>query len=314
MAARFGESVASRCGQCGARDGVKLSRANLEDLARCFFVEGTIPRGTGGFVSILQLNSHDTPDDEVPMREETAADWHLIKSVLGWRLFYNGPDLWQLGITGHYDDDQQVSDATIATIVDQLAIRTIAPDMRVFRIRKNINPARVLDQQQYMAPPHSVRREFGRFDDETVNVFYTSPSLDVCIHECRVTMTDEIHAAILEPVRELKLADLTSGFAQCNSEPYDDLANFFGGLALSRNEETYRVSRRIARELARRKFVDGFISSSFYTPIHGGGLNYCFFDDPLSDGRLRILSVNRVQLEGVVYRYGFGPTFEYGGE
>jgi hypothetical protein len=218
------------CQNCGSTRGKKLDLEKLRRLAYRFFVQGTIPHGTGGYVPILQYDerSDDEDDDDIGMLEETIADWNLIKRHIGGRLFNNAPDLWRLGITDHYDDDLNVTEGTISGIVKQLSIREVPAGSKTYRIRiRRDEDASMLPSSEYDAPPATVKRAYGRFDDDKTPILYTSPNVEVCLHETRIVLTDEIYVATLVATQDLRLADLSGGYDQTPATPFEDLRYFF---------------------------------------------------------------------------------------
>jgi hypothetical protein len=309
-AARVGIRTASKCNACGSKRGHKLGRKHLEKLTARFFVKGTVPHGVGGYASILQYNS-DSPIDEVDLDEKTTRDWHLIKSQIGGRLFFYGPPLWRIGVTEHYEEPNIISDDTIAEIVKKLSIKTLPEGTQTFRIRKNIDPEKVLEASQYDVAPPCIEREFGRFDDAKLQILYTSPSLPVCLHECRTAITDDIFVATLEAATSLRLADLTADYDQMPESPFENLRYFFNGIFLSRDESTYNIARRIAVAIKETLSVDGFITDSFFTTVSQEPVsqNYCFFPEIMKNGKITLHSLNRLHLETVSYSYIFGPNF-----
>lgn len=307
-ATKIGLRIGSKCGGCGSTNGSKLDRKRLEKLSVRFFEKGTIPHGVGGYASILQFNRVNG-EDEVPLDNKTEHDWKLIKEHIGGRLWFHGPALWRIGMTEHYDKPNVVSDETISAIIPQLSIKTVPAGYQTFRIRKNIAPQNVLEPSEYGMPPPGVTIEHGRFDSPTLSLIYTSPSISVCLHECRVAITDDIFVATLEAQTPLRLADLTKDYDQHPATPFEDLKYFFSGICLSR--ETYEIARRIAAAIRNDPSVDGFIYDSFFTTVSQEPIsqNVCFFPEAMNDGKLSIHSLNRIHLETVHYSYVFGPTF-----
>ena len=321
-ARRLGQLNSNLCPNCKSTRGAKLRAEDLVVLRDRFFRHATAPHGIGGYhVPVLEINDADAPDDEIDMPEDSHADWLTLKSVIGGRLFYNAPALWKLGITEHYDDNAEVSPATISKIIQQLSTKTIEPQSSFFRIRVNIRKDLLFDPNQFDAPPTDPRwsvrsimdrlrgrkRKYGRFDDDSNPVMYTSPSLSVCLHECRVLLTDDIYVGTLTPRRPLRLADLTASYVQEPRTPFEDLTHFFNGAVLSRT--TYDTCRLISKTIKSQLDLDGFVYRSFFTTVlDGPALNYAIFGYPIDDGRVRLCSINAVRLDQVDYAYSLGPV------
>jgi hypothetical protein len=226
-AAKFGIRSGASCPTCGSQSDRKLTRNNLHKLTSRFFVTGTIPHGVGGYAPILNYNP-ERAQDEVELDHDIERDWALIKSVIGGSLFYYGPPLWRIGITEHYDEPNVVSDQTITEIVQKLSVKTLPRGTRTFRIRKNIDSAEVQNSTQFGLPPVEAKRDYGRFDSREHEILCTSPSLPVCIHECRIIITDDVYVATFEAHTDLNLADLTTNYKQEPTSPLNR-AGFAGG-------------------------------------------------------------------------------------
>lgn len=309
-AERVGIRTSARCPQCGSKLGRKLGDRQLEKLIARFFIKGTTPHGVGGYASILQYNPM-RQKDEVDLDERTARDWALIKGKIGAGLFFYAPHLWQIGVTEHYDDANVISDDTISKITKNISVKNLPAGFKTFRIRKNLESEKALDILQYDAPPSDLKREFGRFDDATNSILYTSPSLPVCLHECRTIITDDVFVATLETTTGLRLADLTADYKNEPESPFEHLRYFFNGIFLTRDPAIYEIARRVAHSIKKTLSVDGFITDSFFTTVSQEPVsqNYCFFSEAMKSGKLSLHSLNRVHLETVAYTYVFGPVF-----
>lgn len=286
-AARFGIRTSSKCPACGSTQGRKLGRKQLEKLTVRFFVTGTVPHGVGGYASILRYDP-DSDLDEVEFDHKTSRDWRLIKSHIGGRLFFYGPPLWRIGITEHYKEPNDVSDEVLDEIITKLSVRTLVKGTTTFRIRKNVDSKSVLEETQYLNPPPHIKHAYGRFDDANLEILYTSPSLPVCLHECRVAITDDLFVATFEAAQDIRLADLTANYDQKPQNPFEDLRYFFNGIFLAREETVYGIARRIASKIKGKLGVDGFITDSFFTTISQEPVsqNYCFFTSALGRNHL----------------------------
>jgi hypothetical protein len=308
---RIGSYSTTLCPRCGSTDSKKLTVAQLEALRDSFFSRATAPHSFQGYVPVLRIGG-DHEDNDVQMPPATASDWLLIKTLLGGRLFYNTPRLFLWGITNHFSGpDASLLDSTISDICSQLRIRDLRSETELYRIRLNLSGEGVVDPSQYDSPPDDhPTRQFSRFDQAAVPILYASPSLAVCIHECRTTLNDEIVVATLRSTRDLRIADLSEGYIQSPETPFDDLKYFFDGLMLS--SPKYDDCRRIAKTFRDRLRVDGFMYKSFFSNlVDGGALNYGFFGHPISEGKLEVASFNQVRIEKIRYDFRLGPVFDW---
>jgi hypothetical protein len=199
------------CLNCARTSGRKLDVDASFMLAHRFFVDLTAPHPGAWKRALLGIS--DTLDHEVDltMRDETLADWTLLKSKIGATLFYQAPRLFYLGETYHIDGPGGGGlKATVrTTIIPKLQTRTISNCDTFYRVRMNLTDAKMCQDSEFDSPPGVRRRGFSRFDFPGKSVLYGSPSLRVCLHESRVTFGDKIHVATLRPTRSLTLLDQT---------------------------------------------------------------------------------------------------------
>jgi hypothetical protein len=305
------------CPNCETGDGYALDNKALHELQRQFFSRATAPNQFRNDIAVLGLVEDDPPyaDFGLKLRPEAQADWSLIQSKISGRLFYRSPRLFYLGITNHFGLYQSLpKDVVCNDIVPKLRFSAIDPNAVFYRVRLNLTDENKFDDEQYDAPPKPRRRAFGRFDNPKLSLLYGSPNLQVCIHECRVTLADDIFVATLRPTRSLRLIDLSGNYDQPEGiSPFDDLSWFFRGLMNTSLPHVYRYCRRIAQTIRDETDAHGFIYNSYYTNVAGdtGGdtINYALFGRPISEGKLRVVSVNTIRLNRITYNYHLGPLF-----
>jgi RES domain len=304
------------CPNCATRDGYTLDSKALHELQRQFFSRATAPNQFRADIAVLGLVEDDPPypDIGLALRPEAQADWDLIQSKISGRLFYRSPRLF-LGITNHFGFAQSLpKDVVRNDIVPKLRFTEIDPVALFYRIRVNLTDANKFDEGQYDAPPTPRRRGLGRFENPKLPLLYGSPNLQVCIHECRVILADDIFVATLAPTRTLRLIDLSGNYDQPNDiDPFDDLFWFFRGLMNTSLPHVYRYCRRIAQTVKDITDADGFVYNSYYTNVAGdtGGkaINYALFGRPISEGKLKVVSINTIRLNRIIYDYHLGPLF-----
>lgn len=90
---------------------------------------------------------------------------------------------------------------------DKLFERVISVDERVVRLRKR--PQHPSAANEYDSPPSGCRGG-GRLDSEDFPVLYASQDIEVRVHECRVTVEDDLFMATLAPTRPIRCLDLTA--------------------------------------------------------------------------------------------------------
>jgi hypothetical protein len=300
------------CPNCARRDGYTLGNKALHRLQRQFFSRATAPNQYRDDIAVLGVAEHGPPytDIGIRLRSDTQSDWDLIQSKIGGQLFNRAPRLFYLGITNHFGMHQSLpKDVVRDDIVPKLRFAEVASPTTFYRIRVNVAEADKFDEGQYDAPPKPRRRGIGRFDNPKLPLLYGSPNLQVCIHECRVTLADDIFVATLAPTKLLRLIDLSGNYDQPDDlDPFDDLFWFFRGLMNTNQPHVYRYCRRIAQTIKDMTGADGFTYNSYYTNVAGdtGGP---LFGRPLSEGKLKVVSINTIRLNRITYEYHLGPLF-----
>ena len=160
---------------------------------------------------------------------------------------------------------------------------------------------------------------------------YGSQDMDICIHECRATVEDEIFVATLQVGTDLQLLDLSELIEEDVSEFESiDMAVhmlFLGGA------HSYDIARDIAKA-AKAKGFDGVVYPSYFSLIRTGGVpfetvyglsvrqfpeakkyakaqtiaNFALFGRPIEGGAVRARCINRLVLTQIGYRGHFGPV------
>ena len=304
---RHGSASDLACPRCYSTRGRKLDLARLEAGAQEFFVQGSVAPET--LAPMFQLNALN-PSPAL-LDPTLAADADLLRSLAGLVVFDYGPPMWQLGYTDHYHEFREGDPAAVAdALVGIAAAVTVASGTALYRIRRNLDVGPdVLDPATFDPPPATVAREPGRWDDLGVPVLYVSDDVELCLHECRVALADEIVLATLVSTRDLNLLDLPQGIGPGGPTPFEDGALFADFMSRSRRDDWLGICRAVAAA-ARRAGYDGLRYTSYYSFAmeREAGLNLALFGCPLAEGTLRVRSVNRVRLTSIGYRFGFGPA------
>jgi hypothetical protein len=325
---RIGQTDMSSCPNCGSRLGIKLNRRRLASLAQEFFVWGTIRRARYGASPTVQINEHRTTSINVSRWLDR--DLLLIEGALQVGFFYYAPRLWMIGEVEPLKAMQKVDsrEEVISRIFREYPTRILGSDETFYRLRKApLNPD---DFGEYDAPPGE-RPAQGRFETSELPILYGSQDLEVCLHECRVTVDDELYLATLAPVIELKLLDLADVLSEENVSEFESLDMAVHMLFLA-GGHSYEISRAIARA-ARKCGFDGLVYPSYFTLLRTGGIplenvygmslrriperreltrksiisNLALFGRPIADGLVTVKCINRVILNKVEYKPHFGP-------
>ena len=339
-AAAIGREHPSVCPRCAAAGGAKLTKRLLAGLAQSFFVKGSIHRTEFGAAPLITFNDKRSTDIGT-CPGWPSGDAALFEEILNIGFFWYGPPEWQAGINENLEKLQQEDEReqVIARILESYPPEILTEADKFYRLRKVSGDAYAFgkfdstDRGQYDSPPLPATAEgAGRLDSPNLPVLYGSPDIQTCLHECRVTVEDDLFIATLRPMRELKLLNLVSFPDEPVSHPCEDLDHAIVMLFLA-GPHAYPISRAIVHA-ARDEGYDGIVYPSFFSMLRNGvqpletyfGLskrsmpqlrpmeaakmvpNFAIFGRPIQEGVLTVTSINRVILRKATYSIHFGPA------
>jgi len=320
----------SRCSRCESREGFKLTSPLLERLAHRFFVWGSLHRYEYGAAPLIQFNQRHKKI-EIRVSPWLQRDVELIAGIVSVGFFYYGPHLWMLGEVEPLKDLQapETRADVVAKILREYPEQVVDAGARCYRIRRD--PRRPEEPLEYDSLP-SPRARYGRLDSEMLPVLYASPDLEVCLHECRIAVEDELYVATLSPRRSLRFLNLTALLREEDVTEFESLDMAVHMLFLA-GEHSYEICRTIA-SVARNAGFDGLIYPSYFSMVRNGIMpfataygisrrripsyqefeeatavpNLAIFGRPLSEGLLAVECINRVVVTKVAYQCHFGPV------
>jgi len=226
-------------------------------------------------------------------------------------VFNYAPQLWRLGYTDQYWAFANSEGTEVAAkFVSAARELIIGPGAELFRIRLNLEVSdEIMKPETFESPPASIARQPGRWDDLRHPVLYVADHIELCVHECRATIADEIVVATLTVQRPMRLLDLQGGFDVECSTPFDDLNVFTDFMSRSRSKDWLRICRQVANA-AREAGYDGIRYASYFAQAKApsDAINLAIFGRPLIDHRLKLTSLNRLAFRDIAYRFDFGPT------
>ena len=310
---QLGRPVKGSCRRCGAIGGIGVAALQLDDLIYEFFVYGTYRHDIGGYTPALQVSDRRIVDD-IKFRDNTLRDWCTLGSVSGRTLFHYGPALWRFGLTSHwaFDDSGDVvkhflSRSGIERALGDCVVRIFDIGALIYRVRLNLTDEQLTDDCQFDSPPIGRKSGFDRFDDASTSILYAGRTIDVCLHEVRLSNRDRVTLGTLEVVQSLKLLDITGDGSEAGQTPFDDPEIFFNGLVFSNT--THAECRQVASAIRERGY-DGFLYKSYHSPVMSSpGVNIALFGWPVMEGKLAVRSVNNVFLGKIRANYHLGPVF-----
>jgi hypothetical protein len=300
-----GQVLSDACPTCKSMNGRKLNRSTLFEACRAFFVEGSVPTGSGVFAPMIQVNScHGTSDRFGTV--ELNSDIQLLECQHGLYCFQYGHPMWMFGKTGDEDGNVEWSITDIEYIIDHCRECFLAPGETVYHVQLGLQENEIIPER-FCSPPDEFRKKFWRFDSEDVPICYTAFDVETCLHESRVTLQHDIFVAVLEARQTLRMLDLSACQGPSDITRFEDpyiwlLSLLYGG------DERYDVCRRLAHRIRERGY-DGFIYTSFFQQAaERPHKNVALFGTPIRSGDLAVTSIDKVRLSNMIYDWKFGPV------
>lgn len=330
---RVGILNALACPNCGARGTKKLTPYLAQVLASRFFVRGSVHRFNYGAAPLVQFNEVRVGDGDYEGPPWLRSDIELIGEKARIGLFHYGPRLWMVGEIEPLKalQDEASRKAIVDRILREYPSRTLSQSEPIYRLR--VNPTDPIDSSEYDSPPDSFLGR-GRLDSPALPILYCSQDIEGCVHECRVTVEDDLFLAALVPTRDIRLLDLT--------ELLDEDVTEFESLDLAvhmlffASAHSYEITREIA-VAARQAGFDGLIYPSYFSQVRSGAMpletagyglsvrrfpraagyakssifpNVALFGRPVREKVVEVSCINRLVLHKVHYDIQFGPARE----
>ncbi|MCR9260903.1 MAG: RES family NAD+ phosphorylase [Pseudomonadaceae bacterium] len=277
----------------------------------------------------MQFNTHQQTSIDVP--DWLKEDVTLIEETLGIGLFHYGPRLWMIGEVEPLKELQIESQR--ANIVKRVLAEypgwLLRPGDLNYRVRKA--PGIPEADDEYDSPPEQYMGS-GRFGPSGISVLYSSPDLQVCLHECRVSAEDELYVATLDPTKTLRLLNLSVILTHEETSEFESLDMAMHMLFMAGNH-SYDIAADIAKA-AYKSGYDGLVYPSYFSTLRTGMLplattygishrripeyqpieqlgavpNIALFGRPIEQNLLKVKCINKVILRQVEYNAHFGPV------
>lgn len=321
-AEKYAEGTDDVCANCGKRGGAKLDKAAAEELFRNFYCRAS---QAARYLPQVFVEGGDK-ENGIRFEESAQTDLEVLQKISGVTLRRNTPDLPLLGLTEirlRIDEilakNPHSAPEADAALLRQCLRRLMEAGSEYelqnneFIYRARISPAHPLEPCEYDAPPVEKAKP-NRIAGIGDRVFCGASSIETCIIEIRPHIDDLIHnrifVASLKPNGRLKLIDFTHRPENSNSPELDcTLQAFFEA-----NPSSYHLTQLLS-SFAKRHGYDGILYPSAMECIAGNKdvwRNVALFDAPISEGKLRLQSINRVLIRNVVNNFDLGPAWEDG--
>jgi hypothetical protein len=282
-----------------------LDEENVEQLVSEFFVYGSVPPSLGGYAPVYNIKS--TGVNELTFESELDQDITLLSQYKSLPLYHYGPPLYKIGATTNYQDlvydkvTGQRRSEIWEEIIGACKCLTLQPGAVIFRARKGDSLPPALESE-FDSNPNPTE---GRFNKEKESIFYGAFEVETCLHEIRVALTDYVALATFKVRKYIRLLDVTD-IAEFSGNPYDSIGSFIQKIVYS-GEAEYPLCQELASEIKYRGY-DGLISFSFFKQAHKKDLkNIILFGQPAKDGKITMISTNKINLKFVSYDFSYGP-------
>lgn len=302
MSLNYGIDNKLKCENCGKFEGLLISKNSLDELAYKYFVEGTYYNTEYGGSPLVKYNEHQETD--VDFGKYLNGDIKIFEDFLKVGFFYYAPRLFMLGEIEPLEklNNKNESLSVLNEIIEKFPTVKLTTKDYFYRLRTNPELSHL--ESEYDSPPIRYSGK-GRLDDKDFNVLYGSKNIEICFHECRISLIDNIYIAKLRPKKTLKLLNLNSLISESNTE--------FESLGLSihfifrAEDHSYDICRRIAKFTFNKGF-DGIIFPSYFSKVKEETIpNIALFGKPIRDNKVKVESIDRARINTVKYDYSFGP-------
>ena len=296
------------CDNCKSTNGTKLKVEQMSELMQIFFSHGSVPQNIGGYAPVYKI-SYNVEMESVDFEEPLKSDYELLKKKTNQVVFNKGPPLWRLGLTEQYDaleGEKEEIELALEDIKSACSEIILPIDTKLYRLR--VNAKDLLNPDSFDTPPRDLKNTYSRFDTSEIDIFYSSPDLETCLHESRVTVADEITLATFKTTKELKLLNIADSFIEKEGITEFEMIRILMYKLCTTNEEEYEKCRLISKFIKEREY-DGFKFLSYYSNVKEEVLsNIALFGYPFQKNKIKLESLNRVKLERVDYSFSFGPV------
>jgi len=321
------------CPQCKTENGRKLNKDLVITLAYRFFVRSTFQRTYFGGSPMIQFNKQQYKNSSIDVPKWLKDDIKLIEDTIKMGFFDYGPRMWMVGEIEPLKKLESKSERhkIITRILKEYPIKIFTKKEIIYRLRKE--PKDPSNFDEYDSPPlENENLGKGRFDSSNFPVMYASQDLEICVHECRVTVEDELFLATLYPTRDLKLLDLTELIDEDEGVTEFESLDMAVHMLFTAGKHSYEITREIAFSACQAGF-DGLIFPSYFSFLRKGVMpfetvygisirkfplyknraksqimpNVALFGRPIEEKIINVKCINRLVLNEAKYDILFGP-------
>lgn len=301
----FGCNNNDLCQNCKSNKGYKLNKDDLENLTQSFFEDGTYVKTTYGGFTLIRFNEAHYKQSDVKFPKWLNNDVRLIERKLKIGFFHHGPNMWRVGEVYPLKDlsNSKNCKMVLKQIIEKYPVVEWNSSDSFYRLR--IEPNSPNDHKEYDSPPAGK----SRFNNKKFPILYGSKDLEICMHECRVTVADELFVALLRPIKTLKLLDLTENIDDGAETAFESLSLAIRMLFCA-EKHSYNASSNIAL-YAKEVGFNGILYPSYFNQVKNKAVfNVALFGHPIKENLVKIECINRLRLNEISYGASFGPIIE----
>ncbi|MES2799309.1 MAG: RES family NAD+ phosphorylase [Bacteroidota bacterium] len=304
-ALKYGLQNPLQCKNCNSIEGKLLSNEDLYNIAQDYFVHGSFYYSEYGGAPIIQFNEYQTTN--VKFSKYVKSDIKIFERALGVGFFYYGPRMSYFGEIEPLQNLKKSSSSqeVLDEIISKFPQKEISQNDTFYRLRTKPEKPHLIREYD---SPNLNKSGKGRLDSTDFSVLYASTDIEICLHECRVSILDELYVAKLRPTKTLRILDLTAHIEEEGTE--------FESLGLSifylfrAEDHSYEICRQISKHAYASGF-DGIQFPSYFNKVKTANYsNIAIFGRPVEKGLLTVESIDRVQINTVDYGYSYGPLLE----
>lgn len=262
------------CPYCGDKNGKKLTLRQLDELAYRFFVRGSIIKCKYGCFPAFQYNT--SQETSISLNPNLINDVNIFEKMLGVGFFDYGPRAWMYGenepLIGLCDKKDRGK--IISRIIKEYPEYIVSlKDFPIYKIRNDKN---VKDRAEEFDSAPEICLGNGRFDSAGHPVLYASTDLELCIHEARATVEDELYVGTLVPTTSLRLLDLTPILREGKEVTGFESLDIAMNMIFLAGKNSYDITQEISIAAENAGF-DGIVYPSHFSYIRNGESPYRSF-------------------------------------
>lgn len=228
-------------------------------------------------------------------------DLQLIHKIFDLVVSTGSPRLFNYGIFNRMNlHEDTFSRNDCEEIVQKSIPLILKSDTSLYRVRRSPQSH---DPTEFDSPPCQYPK--GRFDLQNLSTLYCAQDADTCVYEARILPGDDALLARFEITTPLRILDLPSVKDPEFTDPHESMELILEALTNSRySHRNLQTVSTFAHSLN----YDGIRYRSFYSQmLKHDTFSVVLFGSPIRDSKIKLSSLNRINLRSVQMKYDLGP-------